>query len=159
MFKVLLLPYIGRETMKMGKKSIKKYIFIICIVGVFLCSGMVPIAISACNKSTIGQTNYGGLPLSQPRTYYNATLFIISHTYYVRHFDEEKIDLGYRIPILPGIFMVETENGIQEFNLFGGWGGSRVEIYGFNGFLKSQGYYMVLIGNCTEIFIIPVREI
>lgn len=143
--------------MKIGKKSIKKYILVTWIVGTLLCPGMVSLASSVDKKSTIKQANCVSLSLSQPRTYYNATLFIISHTYYVRHVDEENIGLGYRLPILPGIFIVEDENGIQECNPYGGWAGSRVEVYGFDGFLKSQGFYMVLIGNCTEISIIPVR--
>ena len=159
MFKVLIVDYIDRETMKIGKKNIKKYILITWIAGTLLCLGMVSLASSVDKKSTIKQANCVGLSLSQPRTYYNATLIIISHTYYVRHLDGEKIDLGYQIPILPGVFIVEDENGIQECNPFGGWGGSRVEIYGFDGLFKSWGFYIALIGNCTEISIIPVRGI
>jgi len=159
MFKVFLLHYIGRDTMTLDNKNIKKCIFITWIIGTLLCLVMMSLASSADKNPTIKQTNYVGLPLSQPRTYYNATLIIISHTYYVRHFDGGKIDLGYQVPTLPGIFIVEDKNGIQECNPFGGWGGSRVEIYGFDGLFKPQGFYIALIGNCTEISIIPIRGI
>ncbi|MEA2054764.1 MAG: hypothetical protein U9O96_06635 [Candidatus Thermoplasmatota archaeon] len=135
-----------------GRRSMRKNILVACIIGILLSTAMVSIADSNDKKvSILPQTNYGD------RTYYNAALFIISNVYYVRDFDEEKIDLSYRYPFLPGIFIVEDENGIQEFNLFGGWAGSRAEIYGFNGFFKWQGLYIVLIGNCTKISIIPVR--
>ncbi len=135
-----------------GRRSTRKNILVACITGILLSTAMVSIADNNDKKvSTIPQTNYGD------RTYYNATLFIISNVYHVTHFDEEKIDLSYRCPSLPGIFIVKDGNGIQEFNLFGGGGGSRVEIYGFSGFFKWQGLYTVLIGNCTKISIIPVR--
>ncbi len=142
------------------KKSVTRYVFIACIVGILVSTTMVSFASSNNKKeATNGHTNYGDLPIIQPRTYYNATLFIVSSVYYVKYFDEEKIDLGNRYPFLPGIFIVETENGIQEFNLHGGWMGSRAEIYGFVGFFKWQGLYTVLIGSCTEISIIPIRGI
>ena len=68
-------------------------------------------------------------------------------------------DKFYKMKKQTSIFIVEDENGIQECNPFGGWGGSRVEIYGFGGLLKSQGFYIALIGNCMEISVIPVRGI
>jgi len=74
----------------------------------------------------------------------------------VSHFDDREIDLSFRYPFLPGIFIIKDEKGIEEFNL-GGWCGTRAEIHGFNGFFKWHGLYTVLIGNCTKIAIIPVR--
>ena len=138
-----------------GRRSIRKDILVACIVGILLSTAMASIAESNDKKvSVIPQTNYGD------RTYYNATLFIITNVYHVTYFDEEEIDLGrYRYPYLPGIFIVEDENGIQEFNLYGGWMGARVEIYGFDGFFKWQGLYTVLIGNCARISIIAIRGV
>jgi len=74
----------------------------------------------------------------------------------VSHFDDREIDLSFRYPFLPGIFIIKDEKGIEEFNL-SGWYGTRAEIHGFNGFFKWHGLYTVLIGNCTKIAIIPVR--
>ena len=134
------------------KKVVGKNLLTACVIGILLSTPMVSIA----GNTATQQTNCGDLHLIQPKTYYNATLFIITNLYYVRHFDDEKIDLSYRYPYLPGIFIIKDENGIQERNL-GGWCGTRAEIYGFNGFFKWQGLYTVLIGNCARISIIPVR--
>ena len=140
---------------KTRKKWIKKHVLIICIVGILLCTPMASIAVED-GRNGATSSYYS---LYQPRTYYNATLFIISHVYYVKHADDEAIHLSSRLPVLPGIFHVQDKNGTQEFNLFGGWAGSRVEIFGFDGFFKGQGLYMTLFGNCVEISIIPIREI
>jgi hypothetical protein len=140
---------------KTRKKWIKKHILAVCVVGILLSTPMVSIAVDD-NSNGVTSRHYS---LYQPRTYHNATLFIISHVYYVKHADDEAIHLSARLPSLPGIFHVQDKNGTQEFNLFGGWAGSRVEIYGFDGLFKGQGLYTVLIGNCSEISIIPIREI
>jgi hypothetical protein len=137
------------------KKWVKRNLWAICIVGVLLSIPTVSIAFDT-DRNAAKNSDYS---LYQPRTYYNATLFIVSNVYYVKHFDEEVIHLGYRLPFLPGIFHVKDENGTQEFTLTGGWAGSRVEIYGFDGFFKWQGLYTILMGKCTEISIIPVRGV
>jgi len=94
----------------------------------------------------------------QPRTYHNATLCILSNIYYVKDVDDDAIHLSYRLPFLPGIFYVGDEHGMQEFTLYGGWGGTRVEIHGFEGCFDGEGLYTVLMGTCTMISIIPVRH-
>ncbi len=83
---------------------------------------------------------------------------MLSNIYYVKDVDDDAIHLSYQLPFLPGIFYVEDEHGMQEFTLYGGWGGTRVEIHGFEGCFDGEGLYTVLMGTCTTISIIPVRH-
>ena len=110
-------------------------------------------------KADLGNLDIlNGTSCNGPRTYYNATLFIVTNLYYVEKFNESEIDLKYRCPILPGIFIVKDKEGVKEFDLlYGGWCGSRVEIHNFAGFFKPGILYTILVGKCAKISIIPVR--
>ena len=136
-----------------GIRNMRKNILVACITGILLSTSIASIAFGI---EEVGERN-SNYSLHPPSTYYNATLFIISNVYRKVDFEEGVIHLwDFRYPCLPGIWIIKDENGIQEFNLRGGWFGARVEIYGFDGFLK-QRLYTVLIGNCTKISIISVR--
>ncbi len=91
-------------------------------------------------------------------TYHNATIFVITNLYRITYYDEELIRLGnHRYPHLPGIFVIVDENGMQKFNMNGGWMGARIEIYDFDGIFRDGYLYVTLVGNCEKINIIPIR--
>ena len=100
---------------------------------------------------------------SAPRTYIkptaefsNATLFVITNAYFhAEKYDGKIVMHDFRYPHLPGIFIIIDENGIEAFNIAGGWR-AYIEIYGFKGFFK-EGAYITLIGKCDKITITPVR--
>lgn len=139
-----------------GRKTKESF----CIVLVTIILSTLAPSIADCYKAKADLGNLdilNGTCCNGPRTYYNATLFIVTNLYYVEKFNESEIDLEYRCPALPGIFIVKDEEGVKEFNLMGGWYGSRVEIYHFSGFFKPGIFYTILVGKCAKISIIPVR--
>jgi len=133
------------ELSGIGKKT-RKYLFIAIVTDIL---SIFTLSIADNCEEKADSENHD--------VYYNATLFIITNLYYVKEFNEEEIDLSYRYPSLPGIFIIKDEEGIKEFNLWGGWYGTRIEIHNFNGFFKWHGIYTILIGKCAKISIMAVR--
>ncbi|KAA0007346.1 MAG: hypothetical protein FE045_00425 [Thermoplasmata archaeon] len=86
----------------------------------------------------------------------NATLIVITNAYFhVEKYDGKIVMHDFRYPHLPGIFIIIDKNGIEAFNIAGGWR-AYIEIYGFKGFFN-EGTYITLIGKCDKITITPVR--
>ena len=137
---------------KISKKNIGKVLGI-CIVGILLCTTMIPISESNNDiLSVMPQTNY------VEYVYDNATLLILSMLYCVQSYEEDFIEL-YNCRLFPfGIWYIANESGIQQFNRVGGWMNSIVEIYNFEGFFKWRGLWIVIIGECDKIIITTYRQ-
>lgn len=162
MFKVLIVDYIDRETMKIGKKNIKKFILITWIVGILLSIAMLPIADSRTQKM---------LP-SNPtcnkgyEEYYNVSLFAIS-LLYSSDTDNNTIHLTYDsiFGLLPppiGEFVVYNETGTLKYSRGGGWIHSIITIYNYEGQfiwlrLFKHCHFLYMSGNCSKICIRTYR--
>jgi hypothetical protein len=79
--------------------------------------------------------------------------------YVVLHYDENVIILkdADRLFFSFGVFIVFNESGIQHFTLYGGWINSKVWIYGYDGFIKKDGFWTIIIGECNKINITTYR--
>ena len=125
-----------------------KGILYICVVGILITSVSILIA-KNIEATTINAT-------LRDDTYYNATIEIISNIYKITSVTDDEIILkSSHLPILPGIFRISDENGVQECNR-NGYMNSIVTITGFDGFVKDWlfdgwGFYVIAWGECDKV--------
>ena len=106
-----------------------------------------------------------------PRSYNDVKIFIISRMYdYIGINGYHNLNKGYgyddsitlkdsnRIRLF-GLLIIYNETGLIEFNHGGGWIHSRIEIFGYDGWMAGQntGYHVIMFGDCETINIISYR--
>ena len=131
------------------KYVIWKSVLLVCSIGILLVPVVTP------KPNPIDKIKDNGIFFGD-RTYYNATVVIISNLYCVtKHTEKEIILSDFRLPLLPGIYYVAGENGTFEINS-GGWVNSKITITGFEGFfrdwvLEYWGLYVTIVGTCDKV--------
>ena len=109
--------------------------------------------------------------MNNPKVYYDVRILLKSNVFEVTGIDgfhSSDSGIGYDDSItlfgshisLFGIFVIWNTSEIKELNMHGGWINTKLEIFGYNGWMKGQ-YKLTslkMFGQCDQIKITTYRD-
>ena len=109
--------------------------------------------------------------MNNPKVYYDVRILLKSNVFEVTEingFHSSDSGIGYDDSItlfgshisLFGIFVIWNTSEIKELNMHGGWINTKLEIFGYNGWMKGQ-YKLTslkMFGQCDQIKITTYRD-
>ena len=109
--------------------------------------------------------------MSNPKVYYDVRILLKSNVFEVTEingFHSSDSGIGYDDSItlfgshisLFGIFAIWNTSEIKELNLHGGWINTKLEIFGYNGWMSGQDKLnsLKMLGHCNQIKITTYRN-